>query len=70
MSAELVARIARADPRAREYLRLRWPERWSTVGSFETYPPELWSAAIRRWAEGELDRIEALLLRVDRRMAA
>ena len=70
MSAELAARIAAADPRAHEYLRLRWPECWPTLAPFETYPTELWSAAICRWAEDELEQIEALLARIDRRMAA
>ena len=70
MSAGLVARIEAADPRAVEYLRLRWPECWPTLAGYDCYPVGSWSAAICRWAESELDRIEALLLRVDRRMAA
>jgi hypothetical protein len=65
VNAGLAARIERADPRAREYLRLRWPECWPTLAPFDAYPAEAWSAAIWRWAESELDRIEALLERVD-----
>jgi hypothetical protein len=49
---------------------LRWRDCWPTLTLFDAYPPELWSAAICRWAEGELDRIEALLVRIDQRMAA
>ena len=70
MTADPVARLARADPRAREYIALRWTECWPTLGSFETYSPELWSDAICRWAESEVDRIEALLVRVDACLAS
>ena len=58
-------RLARADPRAARYLALRWAECWPSLGAFDCYPQELWSAAICAWAEGELDRIEGLLVRVD-----
>lgn len=67
MSADptIERRLMEADPRAVEYLRLRWPERWPTLAPFDGYPPAAWSDAIRRWAGDELDRAEALLSRVD-----
>jgi hypothetical protein len=58
-------RLAHADPRALEYLQLRWAECWPTLSAFDSYPPAAWSGAIRRWVAHELDRIEALLVRVD-----
>ena len=70
LRGDLAARIEGADPRAHGYLVLRWRDCWPTLTLFDAYPPELWSAAICRWAEGELDRIEALLVRIDQRMAA
>ena len=60
--------LAPGDPRVAEYLRLRWAERWSTLGSFESYPPAMWSKAIRQWFDDETKRIEALLARVDARL--
>ena len=59
------ARTEWADPRAVRYLELRWAESWPSLGAFDCYPPEAWSAAIGAWTEGELDRIEGLLVRVD-----
>jgi len=58
-------RLAYADPRAVEYLRLRWVECWPTLSAFDHYPPAAWFDAIRRWVAHELDRIEALLVAVD-----
>ena len=66
-SSDLAERLARADPRAVRYLELRWPESWPSLGALDCYPPELWSAAICAWVEGELARIEGLLVRVDAR---
>ena len=63
MNADDAALIEGADPRARRYLVLRWSE--STLAPFDAYPPERWSAAICRWAAVELDRIEALIVRLD-----
>ena len=67
MSADptIEERLASADPRAVEYLRLRWPERWPTLAPFDGYPPAAWSDAIRPWGACELTRAEALLPRVD-----
>ena len=63
--ADPAERVERADPRARAYLTERWSECWPTLVPFEHYPPERWSDAICRWAARELDRIDALLARVD-----
>ena len=63
--SDLSERLARADLRALRYLALRWAESWPSLGAFDCYPPEAWSAAICAWAEGELDRIDELLVRVD-----
>ena len=62
---ELAARIEGADPRARHYLVLRWRDCRPTLAPYDAYPPQLWSAAICRWAALELDRIEALIVRLD-----